>query len=153
MPELLPISEGQLEALRRIPTPTLMDALWVKNWPMGYIHGARPLVPGTQMAGRAVTLRFVPFRPDLMADKPKKEQSAEYVAYELCGPGDVLVVDAMRLTYSSVGGDIKFFRLHQRQAEGLVTEADELFWPVNLKCTRGVLCCYRRSPRTGYWPT
>lgn len=122
MPELPPLTKAQLEALRRIPTPTLMDALWVKNWPMGYIHGARPLAPGTQMAGRAVTLRFVHFRPDLMADKPKKEQSAEYVAYELCGPGDVLVVDAMRLTYSSVGGDIKFFRLHQRQAEGLVTD-------------------------------
>ena len=122
MPELPPIPDEQLKVLRHIPTPTLMDALWVKNWPMGYIHGPRPLVPGTQMAGRAVTLRFVPFRPDLMADKPKREESAEYVAYELCGPGEVLVVDAMRLTYSSVGGDIKFFRLQQRQVEGLVTD-------------------------------
>ena len=118
----LALSEEQLEALRHIPTPTLMDALWVKGWPMGYIHGARPLSTGTQMVGRAVTLRFVPFRPDLASDKPKKEESAEYVAFELCGPGDVLVVDAMGLTYSSIGGDIKLFRLYQRKAEGLVTD-------------------------------
>ena len=116
------ISEEALTALQHIPTPTILDALWMKGWPQGYIHGARPLVPGTKMVGRAVTLRFVPFRPDLAAEKPKKEQSAEYVAFELCGPGEVLVVDAMGWTYSSVGGDIKLYRLHQRRAAGLVTD-------------------------------
>ena len=74
------------------------------------------------MAGRAVTLRFVPHRPDLAADKPKKEQSAEYVAFELCGPGEVLVIDAMGWEFSSVGGDIKFLRLRQRNIGGLVTD-------------------------------
>ena len=78
--------------------------------------------PGQQMAGRAVTLRFVPHRPDLAQDKPKGDQSAEYVAYELCGPGEVLVIDAMGWPYSSIGGDIKFLRLHQRRVGGLVTD-------------------------------
>jgi regulator of RNase E activity RraA len=89
---------------------------------MSMIEGARPLLPGQHMAGRAVTLRFVPHRPDLAQDKPKGEQSAEYVAFELCGPGEVLVIDAMGWQYSSIGGDIKFLRLHQRQAGGLVTD-------------------------------
>ena len=74
------------------------------------------------MAGRAVTLRFVPHRPDLFSDKPKGEDSAEYVAIELCGPGEVLVIDALRWQYSSIGGDIKFLRLMQRKAGGLVTD-------------------------------
>jgi regulator of RNase E activity RraA len=74
------------------------------------------------MAGRAVTLRFIPHRPDIAEDKPKKEQSAEYVAIELCGPSEVLVIDAMGWEYSSIGGDIKFMRLMQLQVGGLVTD-------------------------------
>ena len=122
MPDMPPISDETLEVLKEIPTQTLIDALWVKNWPQSYIEGARPLQLGQKMAGRAVTLRFVPHRPDLAADKPRGGQSAEYVAIELCGPGEVLVVDAMGWTYSSIGGDIKFFRLMQRGVGGLVTD-------------------------------
>lgn len=117
-----PISDEKLEALRHIPTETLIDALWVKKWPSSFIEGARPLNPGYSMAGRAVTLRFVPHRPDIADDKPKGEDSAEYVAFELCGPGEVLVVDAMRWSYSSIGGDIKFYRLKQLNIGGLVTD-------------------------------
>ena len=91
------ISAETLETLRSIPTQTLIDGLWVMGWPMSFIHGAKPLQPGQHMAGRAVTLRFVPHRPDLAADKPKGADSAEYVAFELCGPENVLVIDAMGL--------------------------------------------------------
>ena len=122
MPELPPISAETLETLRHIPTQTLIDALWVKGWPMSFIHGAKPLQLGQKMAGRAVTLRFVPHRPDLAQDKPKGEDSAEYVAFELCGPEEVLVIDAMGWEYSSIGGDIKFLRLRQRNVGGLVTD-------------------------------
>jgi regulator of RNase E activity RraA len=122
MPPLPPITDATLSVLKAIPTQTLIDALWVKSWPMSYIEGARPLSLGQKMAGRAVTLRFVPHRPDLAADKPKGDQSAEYVAFELCGPGEVLVIDAMGWDYSSIGGDIKFLRLWQRQIGGLVTD-------------------------------
>ena len=122
MTDMTPIPDETLEALKQIPTQTLIDALWVKNWPQSYIEGARPIQLGQKMAGRAVTLRFVPHRPDLAADKPKGDRSAEYVAIELCGPGEVLVVDAMGWTYSSIGGDIKFFRLMQRAVGGLVTD-------------------------------
>ena len=66
-----PIPDSTLRKLLEIPTQTLIDGLWVKGWPMGYVHGARPLQPGQKMAGRAVTLRFVPHRPDLARDKPQ----------------------------------------------------------------------------------
>lgn len=122
MTEATQISDEVLDVLKSIPTQTLIDGLWVKGWPSGYIEGALPLKPGQSMAGRAVTLRFVPHRPDLAEDKPKREQSAEYVAIELCGPGEVLVIDAMGWKYSSIGGDIKFMRLMQRKVGGLVTD-------------------------------
>ena len=116
------ITDETLEVLRAIPTQTLIDAQWVKGWPMSYIEGAVPLQQGQHLAGRAVTLRFVPHRPDLAADKPKGADSAEYVAIEMCGPGEVLVIDAMGWKYSSVGGDIKFLRMKQLGAGGLVTD-------------------------------
>jgi regulator of RNase E activity RraA len=115
------ISDEVLHRLAELPTQTLIDGLWVRNWPQAMIHGARPIFPGKKMAGRAVTLRFVPQRPDIAADKPKGEQSAEYVAFELCGPNEVLVASSVG-PWESVGGDIKFFRLFQRKVGGLVTD-------------------------------
>ena len=35
-------------------------------------------------AGRAVTVRFVPQRPDIGTDKPGGENSPEYEAFEKC---------------------------------------------------------------------
>ena len=116
------ISEDRLNILKNIPTQTIIDALWVMGWPSSYVEGARPLQLGQNMSGRAVTLRFVPHRPDLASDKPKRQESAEYIAIELCGPNEVLVVDAMGWKYSSIGGDIKFFRMKQLKAGGLVTD-------------------------------
>ena len=116
------VSDDTLDALRDIPTQTAIDAMYKMGWPVTFVAGALPLSPGQRMAGRAVTLRFVPTRPDLQADKPKDELSAEYVAIEKCGPREVLVIDAMGWQYSSVGGDIKFLRLKQRGAAGLVTD-------------------------------
>ena len=117
-----PISDKTLGILRKIPTETLIDALWVMKWPSTFIEGARPLQQGYSMSGRAVTLRFVPHRPDISEDKAKGVHSPEYIAFELCGPGEVLVIDAMRWSYSSIGGDIKFFRLKQLGVGGLVTD-------------------------------
>ena len=110
-----------LEQLGLLSTQAVIDAMWAKQWPPAMIHGARPLFPGRKMVGRAVTLRFVPHRPDVAADKPKGEASPEYVAFELCGPHEVLVASSVG-PWESIGGDIKFLRLFQRQAAGLVTD-------------------------------
>ena len=116
------VSREILTALKAIPTQTAVDAMYKMGWPMGFIEGARPLSLGQSMVGRAVTLRFVPVRPDLQIDKPKDDLSPEYIAIEKCGSEEVLVIDAMGWEYSSVGGDIKFFRLKQLGAAGLVTD-------------------------------
>ena len=115
------ISDETLAKLGELPTQTLIDGLWVDNWPQSMIHGARPIFPGQKMVGRAVTLRFVYHRPDILADKPKAEDSPEYVAFELCGPNEVLVASAVG-PWESIGGDIKFYRLAQLKVGGLVTD-------------------------------
>mmetsp|Transcript_19674 Transcript_19674/g.67791 ORF Transcript_19674/g.67791 Transcript_19674/m.67791 type:complete len:185 (-) Transcript_19674:362-916(-) len=47
--------------------------------------------------------------------------SPEYEAFELCGPGNVLVMSSCG-PWESVGGDIKFLRLKQLAIGGLVTD-------------------------------
>lgn len=115
------VSDEVLAWLGELPTQTLVDGLWVNDWPQSMIQGARPLFPGMQMVGRAVTLRFVPHRPDILADKPKGEASPEYTAFELCGPTEVLVASSVG-PWESIGGDIKFLRLKQRSVAGVVTD-------------------------------
>jgi regulator of RNase E activity RraA len=64
----------------------------------------------------------VPARPDADAEKPAGEQSPEYAAFEMAGPGDVIVMESMRTKLMSIGGDIKFLRLKQRGIDGLVCD-------------------------------
>lgn len=83
------ISDELLDKLGSLSTQALVDGLWVMGWPSAQIDGARPLAPGMKCVGRAVTMRFVPARPDIAQDKPAGGASPEYEAFELCGPKEV----------------------------------------------------------------
>jgi Aldolase/RraA len=115
------IPDDLLQKLGSLSTQALVDGLWVMGWPSSQIDGARPLAKGMKCVGRAVTLRFVPARPDIAQDKPPGGASPEYEAFELCGPNNVLVMSSVG-PWESVGGDIKFLRLKQLQIGGLVTD-------------------------------
>lgn len=110
-----------LAELGKCSTQSVVDALWVMGYPQNMIEGARPLAKGMKCVGNAVTVRFVHHRPDIQADKPMGEASPEYVAFELCGPNEILVMSSVG-PWESVGGDIKFLRLAQRNVGGLVTD-------------------------------
>ena len=83
------ISDEMLQKLGSLSTQALVDGLWVMGWPSAQIDGARPLAPNMKCVGRAVTLNFVPARPDIAQDKPAGGNSPEYEAFELCGPNEV----------------------------------------------------------------
>jgi len=83
------ISDELLEKLGNLSTQALVDGLWVMGWPSAQIDGARALSPEMKCVGRAVTLQFVPARPDIAQDKPAGGESPEYEAFELCGPNEV----------------------------------------------------------------
>lgn len=83
------ISDELLARLGSLSTQALVDGLWVMGWPSAQIDAARALAPGMKCCGRAVTLKFVPARPDIAADKPPGGESPEYEAFEKCGPNEV----------------------------------------------------------------
>ena len=85
-------ADEEVKALSQISTQSIVDALWLNDYPQPYIHGARPMRENMKCAGRAVTLRFVPHRPDVAADKPQGVRTGEsslfaptlcYLAYSL----------------------------------------------------------------------
>jgi regulator of RNase E activity RraA len=116
------VPQRALDQLKKLACTSILDALDHLGYGQVFMSGVRTLTPGQKMVGRAVTLRFLPTRPDLRQEVRSRQDSAEYRAMELCGPGDVLVIDAMGLPFASVGGDIKFLRLKRRGAAGLVTD-------------------------------
>ena len=83
------ISDELLQKLGSLSTQALVDGLWVMGWPSAQIDAARALEPSMKCCGRAVTLDFVPARPDIAQDKPAGGESPEYEAFELCGPNEV----------------------------------------------------------------
>jgi hypothetical protein len=83
------ISDELLQKLGSLSTQALVDGLWVMGWPNAQINGTRALASTMKCVGRAVTLKFVPARPDIAQDKPPGGESPEYEAFELCGPNEV----------------------------------------------------------------
>jgi len=83
------ISDDLLAKIGSLSTQALVDGLWVMGWPNAQIDGSRALHPSHKCVGRAVTLQFVPVRPDIAQDKPPGGESPEYEAFEKCGPNEV----------------------------------------------------------------
>lgn len=79
--------------------------------------------PGRKLFGRAVTIRYVPYRADISNDDRRSFGSCFYEAIGDDAKGAVLVLDSSGQQDVSVGGGAKFSRLHNRGLAGLVTDA------------------------------
>ncbi|GGK75865.1 hypothetical protein [Mangrovihabitans endophyticus] len=104
-----------------VGTPGLSTALRRRGYHDVVVEGVRPLTPGQRFAGPARTLRFVPFRPDLFAERgggfnPQKQ------AFDTVGAGEVLVIEARGLPETGTLGDILALRARHRGAAGVVSD-------------------------------
>ena len=116
------VPQSLLDRLKKVGTATVLTGLLKKGYEKTFMEGVRPLTPGRQLAARARTIRFLPTRPDLREEVTRGEESPIYQAMALCGPGDALVMDAMRLPYGCIGGDVRFLQLKMNGADGIVTD-------------------------------
>jgi regulator of RNase E activity RraA len=110
-----------IDRLRAVGTAGLSTALRKRGYHDVFIDGVRPLAAGMRLAGPARTLRFVPFRPDLLAERgggfnPQKQ------AFDSVGPGEVLVIEARGRPEAGTLGDILALRARARDAAGVVTD-------------------------------
>jgi regulator of RNase E activity RraA len=120
--DVVEVSQSVLDRFKKVGTPTVFTILMNMGYESVFMEGVFPMNNGRALAARARTLRFLPSRPDLRKAVSRGEDSPEYEAMALCGPGDVLVVDTGAMRYASIGGDIKFMQLQMQGADGIITD-------------------------------
>lgn len=112
---------GLVGRLLAVGTAGLSSALRKRGYVDVFVDGVGPLAAGMRFAGPARTLRLVPFRPDLFAERggglnPQKR------AFDSIGAGEVFVVEARGLPETGTLGDILALRAHARGAAAVVTD-------------------------------
>ncbi|MBM3839945.1 MAG: hypothetical protein FJ398_18640 [Verrucomicrobia bacterium] len=98
-PQRTPVTDEQLEQLKKFP----LEAVWGVLQQLGYVNchysGLKSTQPQARVAGRALTIRYLPRRPDLdqametLAKEGDWPRAYNVRAAEEAKPGDVLVVD------------------------------------------------------------
>ncbi|HEX4360677.1 MAG TPA: fumarylacetoacetate hydrolase family protein [Pseudonocardia sp.] len=85
------------------------------------VDGVHPARPGSRFTGRARTLRYLPHRTDLFAERGGGF-NAQKRAIEAVGVGEVLVMDARGERGTGTIGDILALRAQVRGAAAIVTD-------------------------------
>lgn len=111
-----------LEQLNASSVATLTGWLNGRGYRNAFLSGLTCVRPDLRMAGRARTMRLVPFRPDLSDLYLARDEDPHRKAVEQIGAGEVLVIDAHGNSEGGILGDIMSARLKARGAAGLVVD-------------------------------
>ncbi len=115
------IEQDTINRYKKPALATIYSGLQRMGYEYCFMEGLKSFTPGVRMVGRARTLRYLPPRPDMLGSSAG-EDAPEYRAMSLCGPGDVLVADAMGRRRHAIGGDMILLQLKMVGAEGVVTD-------------------------------
>ncbi len=110
-----------LRAVGAVSTATLAAQLRKRGYNAVTLDRLHTTRPATKMAGFARTLRYVPFREDLFAERGGG-MNAQKRAVEQIRPGEILVIEARGDPTAGTVGDILALRAQIRGAKGIVTD-------------------------------
>ena len=102
---------------------TLIDAIGEVYPHRAHILDLVSPTPGRKIFGRAVTVRYIPHRSDMAGDGELSFARFFYNAIGEEAEGAVLVLDSSGQHEVSIGGGVKFSRLHNHRLAGLITDA------------------------------
>lgn len=91
-----------------------------RGYPRNFVSAIRPVEPTMRFAGRARTMRYLPYREDL--HEKFEGLQLNYRSAEDTEPGDVLVFDFGGELQSSPSGDVTSTRAMVRGAAGVVVD-------------------------------
>jgi regulator of RNase E activity RraA/2-keto-4-pentenoate hydratase/2-oxohepta-3-ene-1,7-dioic acid hydratase in catechol pathway len=112
---------GLLAAVGAVATATLAAQLRKRGYNSVTLDRLHTTRPDLKMAGFARTLRYVPFREDLFAERGGG-MNAQKRAVEQVRPGEILVMEARGDPTAGTVGDILALRAQVRGAKGIVTD-------------------------------
>jgi regulator of RNase E activity RraA/2-keto-4-pentenoate hydratase/2-oxohepta-3-ene-1,7-dioic acid hydratase in catechol pathway len=110
-----------LQAVGAVSTATLAAQLRKHGYDSVTLDRLHSTRPRQKMAGFARTLRYVPFREDLFAERGGG-MNAQKRAVEQLRPNEILVIEARGDPTAGTVGDILALRAQIRGAKGIVTD-------------------------------
>jgi 5-oxopent-3-ene-1,2,5-tricarboxylate decarboxylase/2-hydroxyhepta-2,4-diene-1,7-dioate isomerase len=117
-----PEESAIFEKLLQVSTDSAWAVCSSLGYPNSFVEGLTAVQPDRKMVGRAITLRYVPIRPDLRDQEQAKGSALNKRSVELSGPGDILVVDSGGETGAGFIGDVILTRFIVRGGAGLVVD-------------------------------
>ena len=123
------VTEAQLQRLRELPLEAIWGALQGKRYVRTFEGGFQYTVPNTKIVGRAVTMRYLPVRPDLMeaVQTLAKEGDWDYQYNVRAGEdlkrGDVVVVELGGMVdRATFLGDVTGLGMQMAGAVGVIVD-------------------------------
>lgn len=104
------VTDAQLDELKALQVEALWDALG--DYRENYVRGFQSTQPGERLVGRALTMRFLPPRPDLrealdtLAEEGDWDRRYYGRAADEAAPGDVIVVELGGASGDHMFGDM-----------------------------------------------
>jgi 4-hydroxy-4-methyl-2-oxoglutarate aldolase len=124
-----PVGDRQLERLRELPIEAVWGALQGRQYHHCFMTGFDQTQPGAKLVGRALTMRYMPVRPDLIEGVRTlaKEGDWDYQynvrAGEDARPGDVIVVELGGMVdRATFMGDVTGLGIHVAGVKGVVID-------------------------------
>ncbi len=121
------VSDAELEQLRKLPLEAIWGAVQRAGYTNCHISGLKSTRPDERLVGRALTIRYLPQRPDLTEAMNQLAREGDWPrgyhvrAAEEAKPGDVVVVDLGGGIPDGVFfGDISALGIKMRGASGVV---------------------------------
>ena len=123
------LTDEQIARLKKVPIEAVWGALQAKQYQHCFVNDLKLTQPGTKLVGRALTMRYLPVRPDLLEAVQALGKEGDWFyqynirAGEDTRPGDVLVVElAGMVDRATFMGDVTGLGIKSRGAAGVVID-------------------------------
>jgi regulator of RNase E activity RraA len=123
------VTDAQVQRLRELPLEAVWGAIQGKRYVRTFEGGFQQTVPGAKFVGRAVTMRYLPVRPDLMeaVQTLAKEGDWDYQYNVRAGEdlkrGDVVVVELGGMVdRATFLGDVTALGMQAAGAAGVIVD-------------------------------
>ena len=128
-PSRTPLRDDQIARLKALPLEAVWGALQAKQYRHCFVNDFKLTQPGAKLVGRAVTMRYLPVRPDVVeAVETLAREGAWHTGFNIRAgedtrPGDVLVVELGGMVdRATFMGDVTGLGIKSRGAAGVVID-------------------------------
>jgi len=124
-----PVPDAQLARLRELPLEAVWGAIQGKGYQFCFMTGFEQTQPGSRTVGRALTMRYMPVRPDLLDGVKQLAKEGDWDfqynvrAGEDAKPGDIIVVElAGMVDRATFMGDVTGLGIKMAGVKGVVID-------------------------------